>query len=141
VADGPPVTVIGVADDRLDLLAPEARQALASADAVVGGRRHLWLYLSWASRRPGTQRPEPETLEIGGDVDAVMGDALEAIRLIAILITPAMPSVAEEIWQRIGLDASPTTERFDVSVRWGGYPGATTVAKGAPLFPRIASKA
>ena len=79
----------------------------------------------------------PWKLEPGDEVDAVMGDALEAIRLIAILITPAMPSVALEIWGRIGLESTPSAELFDVSARWGRYPGATTVVKGAPLFPRI----
>ena len=83
----------------------------------------------------------PWKLEPGDDVDAVMGDALEAIRLVAILITPAMPTVAEEIWRRIGLDATPTSEPFDVSATWGRYPGGTTVVKGTPLFPRIASDA
>jgi methionyl-tRNA synthetase len=83
----------------------------------------------------------PWKLEPGDEVDAVMGDALEAIRLVAILITPAMPTVAQEIWRRIGLDASPTSEQFDLNARWGLYPGHTTVVKGAPLFPRIASEA
>jgi len=81
----------------------------------------------------------PWKLEPGADVDAVMGDALEAIRLVAILITPAMPQVAEEIWRRIGLGSTPTAERFDVSASWGRYPGGTSIVKGTPLFPRIAS--
>ena len=36
-----------------------------------------------------------------------MGDALEAIRLVAVLISPAMPSIAREIWRRIGLGGVP----------------------------------
>jgi methionyl-tRNA synthetase len=45
----------------------------------------------------------PWKMTSGEDLDAVMGDALEAIRLVAILATPAMPWTCEEIWQRIGL--------------------------------------
>jgi precorrin-6B C5,15-methyltransferase / cobalt-precorrin-6B C5,C15-methyltransferase len=61
------VTVVGVADDRFDALAPEARKALAGAGAVVGGRRHLDLWRSWPATAPSTA----ETLEIGGDVAEV----------------------------------------------------------------------
>ncbi len=65
-----------------------------------------------------------------------MGDALEAIRLVTILISPAMPSVAVEIWRRIGLDGEPTGVVLGTAAHWGLYPGGT-VEKGEPLFPRI----
>ena len=51
-------------------------------------------------------------MEPGDDLNAVMGDALEAIRLVAILASPAMPSICEEIWRRIGLSGAPTDEEF-----------------------------
>ena len=53
-ADRGSVVVLGLADDRLDLLSPEARQALAGAQLVVGGRRHLelWSEWTWPLRRP-----------------------------------------------------------------------------------------
>ena len=41
----------------------------------------------------------PWKMEPGDELDAVMGDALEAIRLVAILATPAMPGVCDEIWR------------------------------------------
>ena len=68
-----------------------------------------------------------------------MGDALEAIRLVTILISPAMPSIADEIWRRIGLSGAPDGETFDQAAIWGLYPGGE-VEKGAPLFPRITSE-
>ena len=79
----------------------------------------------------------PWKLEAGREVDDIIGDALEAIRLVAVLASPAMPSVCEEIWRRIGVHATPTAAPFDVSTRWGGYRGGVTVVKGDPLFPRI----
>jgi precorrin-6Y C5,15-methyltransferase (decarboxylating) len=84
------VTVIGLADDRLDLLSPEARQALADAEVVVGGRRQLWLWQSWSGRpavAPGGWAPE--TLEVGADVDelarTVRQRAMEASRRVCVL--------------------------------------------------------
>lgn len=56
------VTVVGLADDRLELLSPEARAALRSAKVVVGGRRHLALVANWAERAE-----PPETVEIRAD--------------------------------------------------------------------------
>ncbi len=80
----------------------------------------------------------PWKMEPGSDVDAVMGDALEAIRLVAVLISPAMPGVAHEIWQRIGLAGAPNVAPLADVASWGQYPGGT-VEKGEPLFPRIKS--
>jgi methionyl-tRNA synthetase len=81
----------------------------------------------------------PWKMEPGPDVNDVMGNALEAIRLVAILASPAMPAICEEIWKRIGLSGSPTDRTFDESARWGLYSGGLTLARGIPLFPRIKS--
>jgi methionyl-tRNA synthetase len=80
----------------------------------------------------------PWKMEPGSKVDAVMGDALEAIRLVAVLISPAMPSIAQEIWCRIGLAGTPDAAPLAQVATWGQYPGGA-VEKGEPLFPRIKS--
>jgi methionyl-tRNA synthetase len=82
---------------------------------------------------------EPWKSEPGPAVDTVMGDALEALRIVAILAWPAVPSAAAEVWRRIGLDGSPADARLPESATWGKYPGGLAVEKGAPLFPRIKS--
>jgi methionyl-tRNA synthetase len=80
----------------------------------------------------------PWKMEPGSEVDAVMGDALEAIRLVAALISPAMPSIAQEIWRRIGLTGTPDAVPLAQASTWGQYPGGA-VEKGESLFPRIKS--
>ena len=80
---------------------------------------------------------EPWKMEPGPDVDRVMGDALEVLRIVAILSYPAIPSTAEEVWRRIGLGGSPADERLPGAAAWGGYPGGVPVVKGDGLFPRI----
>ncbi|MGH9020631.1 MAG: methionine--tRNA ligase, partial [Acidimicrobiales bacterium] len=84
------------------------------------------------------EQHEPWRHEAGDEVDAVMGDALEAIRLIAVMVSPAMPSVALEVWRRLGLAGTPTQLPFADAAGWGAYPGGLTVVKGEPLFPRRA---
>ena len=82
------------------------------------------------------EQAEPWKADPGPAVDAVLGSALEVLRIVAILIVPAMPATAETIWTRIGLEGSPADERLPGSGAWGGYPGGRPVEKGAPLFPR-----
>lgn len=84
---------------------------------------------------------EPWKAEPGPEVDAVLGDALEALRIVAVLATPAVPTTAAEVWRRIGLSGSPDQQRVPDDVGWGGYPGGLAVEKGAPLFPRIKEQA
>jgi methionyl-tRNA synthetase len=83
----------------------------------------------------------PWKMDPGPRVEAVLGDALEVLRLAALLASPAMPGVCSEIWRRIGLAATPDAAPFAESARWGLYPGGVAVEKGEPLFPRIRSDA
>jgi len=80
---------------------------------------------------------EPWKAEPGPAVDAVLGDALEVLRLVCVLASPAMPAACREIWARIGLDGTPEERRLPAAATWGGYPGGLPVTKGAPLFPRL----
>jgi methionyl-tRNA synthetase len=82
---------------------------------------------------------EPWKMEPGPALEAVMGDALEVLRIVAILASPAMPATCAELWRRIGLDGEPTDQQLPASAAWGGYPGGLTVTKGEPLFPRLAT--
>jgi methionyl-tRNA synthetase len=83
----------------------------------------------------------PWKMEPGDDLNAVMGDALEAIRLVAILASPSMPATCQEIWHRVGLAGSPSDEVFAKSATWGQYRASATIEKGEPLFPRMKSDA
>ena len=67
------VTVIGIVDDRLELLSPEARAALCEARVMVGGRRHLGLFARWEETQPDRPTGGPELLEITADTDELMG--------------------------------------------------------------------
>lgn len=79
---------------------------------------------------------EPWRAEPGPAVDSVMGDALEVLRIVAVLIHPAMPSTSQAVWERIGLPGAVSDQRLPTAAAWGGYPGGLSVVKGAPMFPR-----
>jgi methionyl-tRNA synthetase len=80
---------------------------------------------------------EPWKMEPGDAVNTVMGDALEALRIVSILANPALPTTTQEIWNRIGLTGNITDLRINADTKWGQYTGGTQVVKGQPLFPRL----
>ncbi|MEA2702876.1 MAG: methionyl-tRNA synthetase, partial [Actinomycetota bacterium] len=80
---------------------------------------------------------EPWKAEPGPAVDAVLGDALEVLRLVAVLASPAMPETCRHLWTRIGLPGAPEDQHLPDAAVWGGYPGGLPVEKGSPLFPRM----
>ena len=65
----------------------------------------------------------------------MLGDALETLRIVAILASPAIPATSQRVWERIGLSGPVSDERVDAT-GWGAYPGGLAVSKGEPLFPR-----
>ena len=81
---------------------------------------------------------EPWKAEPGPDVDGVLGDALEVLRIVAVLASPALPGATVELWRRLGLPGSPAEQRLPAAAAWGQYPGGLPVTKADPLFPRLA---
>ena len=110
-----------------------------TVQAWEAGQPHLALEATWRLIRETNaelEAAEPWKAEPGPAVDAVLGSALEALRIVALLATPAMPATTAEIWRRLGLDGEPASRRVPADAAWGGYPGGLPVERGAPLFPR-----
>jgi methionyl-tRNA synthetase len=134
--------------------APSADSRLASvASSVYADVAAAWdrvapsdaLEAAWRLVRETNaelEAKEPWKASPGPALDAVMGDALEALRIVALLASPAIPTAATEIWRRIGLSDSPASLRgaLPAAAEWGGYPGGLPVEKGAPLFPRLTAR-
>jgi methionyl-tRNA synthetase len=68
-------------------------------------------------------------------LDQVLFDAAEAIRLAAVLLTPVMPSSCAEILRRVGERTPPADLRLDRDGRWRAD-GVREIVKGAALWPR-----
>lgn len=67
---------------------------------------------------------------------SVMYNLSEAIRIIAVLISPFMPDTSEEIFRQLGI-ADDSAKLWDSAATWGVIPEGFKVSKGKPLFPRI----
>lgn len=140
-------TVVGKKCDGIGP-APDPSSALAAVAAeAVEQATQAWhdvqpskaLDATWSLIRATNahlEAHEPWKAEPGPQVDAVMGDALEALRIVSILASPAVPGSCQTVWERIGLPGQVTDQRLPQAVVWGGYPGGLPVVKGDPLFPR-----
>ncbi len=130
------------ADSPLAPVAAEVVEAAARAWEAVAPS--VALEQTWRLIRETNallEEAEPWKGDPGPVVDGVLGDALEVLRLVSILASPAMPATVEEIWRRIGLPGAPTDRSLAEVAAWGGYPGGVPVEKGSPLFPRLAPTA
>lgn len=79
----------------------------------------------WLLAKDGSRR---------GRLDAVVYNILEALRIIAVILSPFMPGTAEEMLRRLGI-----SEQQDFShVRtWGGLRAGSELVRGESLFPRV----
>jgi methionyl-tRNA synthetase len=128
--------------------APSADSPLAAAAAdAVAATVEAWadvqpsraLDATWQLIRAANaylEANEPWKKDPGADVDAVMGDALEALRIVSVLASPAIPRAAQTVWERIGMSGAIDAQRLPDAAAWGGYPGGLPVVKGDPLFMR-----
>jgi methionyl-tRNA synthetase len=68
---------------------------------------------------------------------AVLHNALEAVRIVALFTAPVMPRTSAEVWRRLGLGTIQETTDIDGRAAWGGMLMGDHVVKGDALFPRI----
>ncbi len=70
----------------------------------------------------------------------VIGDCLEALRIVALLASPVIPTAASELWRRLGQSGTPGEQQLPDAARWGQLVPGNALEKGDPLFPRLEAK-
>lgn len=115
--------------------APELDCAATVKDycAFADGREHhravesLWAYI----RRTNAYMNEkqPWKLADGPELEQALANGIEAMRVIAHLAAPMMPSVSKSISASLGFE-------IGLFSSLGGGPASYTVTLGQPLFPR-----
>lgn len=73
------------------------------------------------------------------ELNRVLYDLAESMRIIAILIFPFMPDTAEKIWQQLNIGENVVDSSID-ECQWGKLPLGLKVNKPEQLFPRIEIK-
>jgi methionyl-tRNA synthetase len=101
--------------------------ALAATWRLIGGvNKYVDEQAPWGLAKAG------ETARLA----EVLYSALEACRIVSILVTPFMPSAAAEIQRQLGLGPEDARD-WDAARRWGGLRPGTRPTPPAPIFPRI----
>ncbi len=85
------------------------------------------------TREPWVLAKDPARREL---LEGVIYNILEALRLIAILLSPFMPGSAAMILQQLGLEGTETAD-YETTKQWGGLPSGSEIKVALALFPRI----
>jgi methionyl-tRNA synthetase len=99
----------------------------------------LWEYIRLVNRYIDEQAPwalarEPVQRR---QLDTVLYNQVESLRLIALLLFPFMPHTAASMWRQLGLHDEISTQHLAVATVWGATRPGTPIQPGEQLFPRI----
>jgi methionyl-tRNA synthetase len=82
-------------------------------------------------RKPWTLHKEGKTAEL----DELLYDLAEGLRVLAMLLYPFMPERMAEMWRRLGVSGAIDGDWSGAA--WGGLTPGTQTHSGDPLFPRV----
>jgi methionyl-tRNA synthetase len=72
-------------------------------------------------------------------LDSVLFHSAEALRIVSVLIAPALPKTAQAIWSQLGLVGEVREARIDM-VKWETVLAGKALRVGSALFPRLDKK-
>jgi methionyl-tRNA synthetase len=98
----------------------------------------LWVFVSGVNRyvearAPWKLRKQGATDDLG----RALYTAVDALRIIAVLISPVMPDAAAALWAKLGIDEPLAGQRFPAAAAQGLFPVGVRVDKGDLLFPKL----
>ncbi len=123
-------------------LAAQAERAVQRVDEEMGrlafhkALQEIWVLIHGINRYVDQQAPWALAREASqrSELDRVMAELTEALRVVTLLISPFMPATAEKAAAALGLAKGWCT---GAGLRWGTSLTGTRIAKATPLFPRI----
>ncbi|MCA1727470.1 MAG: class I tRNA ligase family protein, partial [Actinobacteria bacterium] len=97
-----------------------------------------WDLVKTANRWLVEQAPWKTAKDEGrrGDLERQIYAALEALRIIAIITSPAMPQASQKLWTALGMQTPLADVRLD-DTAWGGLEPGTKTQRGENLFQRL----
>jgi methionyl-tRNA synthetase len=115
-------------------------QAQASFDelAFSKGLDAVWTLLSAVDKFIVERAPWKLVKDAGASaqLDEVLYTAAEVLRVVTVLLAPAMPESARKIWAQLGCTEPLANQRID-QLAWGQLQGGQAVGEAATVFPRV----
>jgi methionyl-tRNA synthetase len=72
-------------------------------------------------------------------LDSVLFHSAEALRIVAVLLAPVIPSTAQSIWEQLGLPGKVRDEKLN-ALAWTSVLAGKQTRGGTALFPRLDRK-
>ncbi len=122
-------------------LAPKMDAAMSYLD-FPSALAAIWELINKANKYIEVQAPW--SLDKQGKKDRlsdVMYNLAEVLRIVAVAVSPFIPESAQKMWEQAGMTTPLSGARITDIEKWGLMEPGTQVKKGAPLFPRIDTKA
>ncbi len=101
-----------------------------------GALSEIWSLIQWANRRVDEAAPWKLAKDPAAKdrLHQVLYDLAEILRIIAIAVSPVMPTIAQKIFGQLGL--SGAAHSWDKDMRWALLPAGQKLGALAPLFPK-----
>ncbi len=104
-------------------------RALASIWEIINAtNKYVDETAPWSLAKEEKDRPRLAT---------VLYEALETLRIIALLLAAFVPSTAEKMWSQLGIEENLWEQNLKENGKWGGLKSGRRITKPSPLFPRI----
>jgi len=118
--------------------AAAAYQQSFDAFAFSQGLQEVWKLVAAADKylaetKPWAMAADPSRQ---GELAAVLYNAAELLRVVAILAYPVLPHAAEKIWFQLGQRTSVASQQL-ATLAWGGLRPGEAIQKGEAIFPRV----
>lgn len=110
----------------------EFSNALASAWKLVNrANKFIDESAPWALAKDESKKEQ---------LNSVLYNLSEIIRIVAVIITPFMPTLPEKVYTQMGMADKTEFQTWDSIATWGNFPAGVKINRGLPLFPRIEFK-
>jgi len=121
------VTSFDAMKEAVDEIAPH--EALKAAWLFVRrANSYVEEVMPWALAKDDSKRRR---------LEVVLYHLTDALRLMALMLSPAVPQAAQQLWERLGLRGEVAKRSYQREARWGLLAEGGNVAAGAALFPRL----
>ncbi len=101
----------------------------------------IWEMVTLANRYIDSVKPWVLAKRSPADLERVLYHLWEALRQIALLLSPAMPDACAAIWRQLGITLPILEARMSTEGKWGAPVPTDRVQKGEALFPRVETAA
>jgi methionyl-tRNA synthetase len=134
----------GDAERALEADLATALAGMAGIDSLEFKRalEDLWVFVSGVNRYIEVRAPWKLNKQgATDDLARSLYTAVDALRIIAVLVSPVMPVAAQRLWDKLGLGVALEDQRLPAAASWGGTPAGVRVDRGDLLFPKLAETA